>query len=89
LRGATHHHMEVIMELSAHMQRSGKANFSGQPCIKTQKISYEGATLVRGTGTSIPELPCHWQLNFRSSSLMSRELITWDNSQNPENSSTS
>jgi hypothetical protein len=29
--------MEVIMELSAHMQRSGKADFSGQPCIKTQK----------------------------------------------------
>jgi hypothetical protein len=47
------------MELSAHMQRSGKADVSGQPCIKTQKISYEGATPVRGTETSIPEMPCH------------------------------
>jgi hypothetical protein len=89
LRSATHHHMEVIMELSAHMQRSGKADFSGQPCIKTQKISYEGATLVRGMRTSIPEIPCHWQLTFRSSSLMSGELTKWDHYQNLENSSTS
>jgi hypothetical protein len=47
------------VELSAHMQRSSKAEFSGQPCIKTQKISYEGATSVRGMETSIPEMPCH------------------------------
>jgi hypothetical protein len=47
------------MDLSAHMQRSDKADFSGQPCIKTQKISYEGATPVRGMETSIPEMPCH------------------------------
>jgi hypothetical protein len=47
------------MELSAHMQRSGKADFSGQPCIKTQNISYEGETPVRGTETSILEMPCH------------------------------
>jgi hypothetical protein len=47
------------MELSAHMQRSGKAEFSSQPCIKTQKISYEGATPVRGMETSILEMPCH------------------------------
>jgi hypothetical protein len=59
LRSATHHHMEVIMELSAHRQRFGKADFSGQPCIKTQKISYEGVTPVRGTKTSITEMPCH------------------------------
>jgi hypothetical protein len=47
------------MELSAHMQRFGKADFSGQPCIKTQKISYEGANPVRDMKTSIPEMPCH------------------------------
>jgi hypothetical protein len=51
--------MEVIMELSANMQGSGKVDFSGQPCIKTQKISYEGATPIRGTETSIPEMSCH------------------------------
>jgi hypothetical protein len=36
-----------------------QSGFSGQLCIKTQKISYEGATLVRGMKTSIPEMPCH------------------------------
>jgi hypothetical protein len=41
--------MEIIMELSVHMQRSNKADFSGQPCIKAQEISYEGATPIRGT----------------------------------------
>jgi hypothetical protein len=37
----------------------GKADFSVQPCIKTQKILYEGATPVRGMETSIAEMPCH------------------------------
>jgi hypothetical protein len=47
------------MELSAHVQRSGKADFSGQPCIKTQKISYKGATPIRSTETLIAEMSCH------------------------------
>jgi hypothetical protein len=47
------------MELSAQMQRSSKADFSGQPCMNTQNITYEGATPVRGTETSILEMLGH------------------------------
>jgi hypothetical protein len=35
LNDATHHHMGDIMRHSAHMQRSGKVDSFGQPCMKT------------------------------------------------------
>ena len=35
LNAVTLHHMEDTMGHSKHMQRSGKVDFFGQPCIKT------------------------------------------------------
>jgi hypothetical protein len=43
--------MEDIMGRSALMQKSGNVDFSGQPCMKTQKISSEDVEHVRGMGT--------------------------------------
>jgi hypothetical protein len=39
LKDATHHHMEDIMGHSVLMQKSGKVDFSDQPCMKTRMIS--------------------------------------------------
>jgi hypothetical protein len=53
LKDVTHHHMEVIMGHSVLMQKSSKVDFSGQLCMKTQRILFEGVEHIRGTGTSI------------------------------------
>jgi hypothetical protein len=53
LKDVTHHHMEVIMGHSVLMQKSSKVEFSGQLCMKTQRILFEGVEHIRGTGTSI------------------------------------
>ena len=89
LNAVTLHHMEDIMGHSEHMQRYGRVDFSGQPCIKTRKTSSEGVDHVRGTATSTPEMPCHSLTTFRLSSLMSGELIIWDHSLNQRTMSTS
>ena len=72
------HHMEDIMVHSALIQRSGKVDSFGQPCMKTWKTSSGGVEHVKGMGISIQEMPCHSPTTFRLSSLMSRESITWD-----------
>jgi hypothetical protein len=59
LKDAIHHPMEDIMEHSVHIQRSGTANFSGQPCMKTPRNSSGDAEHVRNMATSIPEMSCH------------------------------
>jgi hypothetical protein len=59
LKDAIHHPMEDIMEHSVHIQRSGKADFFGQPCMKTPRNSSRDAEHVRNMATSIPEIPCH------------------------------
>jgi hypothetical protein len=51
--------MEDIMEHSVHIQRSGKADFSSQPCMKTPRNSSGDVEHVRNMATSIPEMPCH------------------------------
>jgi hypothetical protein len=51
LKDAIHHHMEDIMGHSALMQKSDNVDFSGQPCMKTQKISSGDVKHVRGMGT--------------------------------------
>ena len=56
---ATHHHMEDIMVHSAHIRRTGKVDYFGQPCMKIQRTSSGGVEHVRGTGISIKEMPCH------------------------------
>jgi hypothetical protein len=50
LKDATHHHMEDIMGYSALMQKFGRVDSIGQPCIKTQKISSGDMEHVRSTG---------------------------------------
>jgi hypothetical protein len=50
LKDATHHPMEDIMGYSALMQRFGRVDSFGQPCMKTQKISLGDVKRVRGTG---------------------------------------
>ena len=56
---ATHHHMEDIMGHSALIQKSSKADSSGQPCTITPKTSYGGVLHVKNMGVSIQEMPCH------------------------------
>jgi hypothetical protein len=51
LKDAIKHHMEDIMGHSALMQKSRNVDFSGQPCMKTQKISSKDVEHVRGMGT--------------------------------------
>jgi hypothetical protein len=46
LKDVTHHRMEDIMGHSALMLRSGKVDSSGQPCTKTPKNLYGGASRV-------------------------------------------
>jgi hypothetical protein len=65
------------MELSEHMQKSGKVDSSGQPYTKIQRTLSGGVDHVRGTVISTLEMPCHSPTTFRLSSLMSRESITW------------
>jgi hypothetical protein len=59
LKDAIHHPMEDTMEHSVHIRRSGKVDFSGQPCMKTQKNLSRDVEHVRNMGTSIQEMPCH------------------------------
>jgi hypothetical protein len=61
LKDVTHHHMEDIMRHSALMLRSNKVDSSGQPCAKTPKNLYGGASCVRNMGISMQETPCHSQ----------------------------
>jgi hypothetical protein len=49
-KDATHHHMEDIMGYFALMQRFGRVDSIGQPCMKTQKISSGDVEHVRSTG---------------------------------------
>ena len=79
---ATHHHMEDIMVHSTLIQRCGKVDSSGQPCLKTQKTSSKDVEHVRGIGISIQEMPCHSPTTSRSSSSMSGVLTTWDHFKN-------
>jgi hypothetical protein len=51
LKDAIHHHMEDIMGHSALMQKSSNVDFSGQPYMKTLKISFGDVEHVRGMGT--------------------------------------
>jgi hypothetical protein len=88
-RSATHHHMEDIMGYSVLIQRFGRVDSFGQPCMKTLEISSEGVEHVRGMGISIQEMPCHSPTTFRLSSLMSGELIIWDHFQSQRIVSTS
>jgi hypothetical protein len=75
LKDVTQHHMEDIMGRSVLMQKSGKVDFFGQPCMKTQRISSGGVEHVRGMGTSIQEMSCHSPTTYRSNSSMSVVLI--------------
>jgi hypothetical protein len=59
LKDAIHHLMEDIMEHSVHIQRSGRADFSSQPCMKTPRNSFGDAEHVKNMATSIPQMPCH------------------------------
>ena len=77
----THHHMEDIIVHFALIQRFGKVDSFGQPCMKTRKTSSEGVEHVRGMGILIQEMPCHSSTTSRLNSLMSGELITWDHFQ--------
>jgi hypothetical protein len=74
----TRHHIEDIIVHFALMQRSDKVDSFGQPCMKTWRISSRGVERVRGTETSIQEMPCHSPTISRLSSSMSGELTTWD-----------
>jgi hypothetical protein len=47
LKDATYHHIEGIMGYSALMQKFGRVDFIGQPCMKTQKISSGDVEHVR------------------------------------------
>jgi hypothetical protein len=47
LKDDTHHHIEDIMGYSALVQRFGRVDSFGQPCMKTQKISSRDVEHVR------------------------------------------
>jgi len=53
LKDAIHHPMEDIMEYSVHIQRSGKVDFSSQPCMGTPKNLFRDAEHVRNMAISI------------------------------------
>jgi hypothetical protein len=76
------------MEHSAHMTKFGSVDSFGQQCMKTQENSSEDVDHVRGTATSIQEMPCHSPTTFRLNSLMSGELTIWDHSHHQRNAST-
>jgi hypothetical protein len=59
LKDVIHHPMEDIMEHFVYIQRSGRAYFSGQPCMKTLTNSSRDAEHVRNMATSILEMSCH------------------------------
>jgi hypothetical protein len=88
LKDAIHHHMEDIMRHFAYMQRFGNVDSFGRQCMKTQEILSEGVDHVRGMAISNQEMPCHSPTTFRSSSLMSRGLITWDHSHHQRSANT-
>jgi hypothetical protein len=50
LKDAIHHHMEDIMEHFVHNRRSRRADFSGQPCMKTPRNSSRDAEHVKNHG---------------------------------------
>ena len=79
---ATHHHMVDIMAHSALIQRSGKVDSFGQPCMKTWRTSSGDVEHVRGIGISIQEMPCHSPTTSRSNFSMSGVSTTWDHFQN-------
>jgi hypothetical protein len=64
---------------SAHMQRFDNADSFGQQCMETQEILSKDVDHVQGTPISTI---------FRSNSLMSGELTTWDHSRHQRNAST-
>jgi hypothetical protein len=49
LKDATHHHIEDIIGYSALMQRFGRVDSIGQPCMKIQNISSKDVEHVRST----------------------------------------
>ena len=81
LNDVIHHHMEDIMAHSTLIQRFGKVDSFGQPCMKIRRTSSKGVEHVRGTGISIQEMPCRSPTTSRSSSLILGESTTWDHFQ--------
>jgi hypothetical protein len=74
----THHPIEFTMGHSKHMQRFGRVDSFGQPCMKTQRTLFKDVDHVRSMATSIQEMPCCSLTTSRSSYLIARVLITWD-----------
>jgi hypothetical protein len=74
LNDTTYHHMEDIIGHYEIMQRFGRVDSFGQPCIKTRRILSGDVDRVRGTGILIQEMPCHTPITSRLSSSMSGEL---------------
>jgi hypothetical protein len=61
---------------SEHMQRFGRVDSFGQPCMKTRRTLSEDADCVRSMATSIQEMPCRSLTTSRSSYLIAGVLIT-------------
>jgi hypothetical protein len=73
--------MEDIMGYSTVMQRFGRVDSFGQPCMMTPKTSSEDVKHVRGMEISIQEMPCHnlqvelfdvWEIDYMGSFLKSK-----------------
>ena len=88
-KDVTHHHMEGIMGHSSLMQKFGRVDFFGQPCMKKRKTSFEDVVHAKDMVISIQETPYHLPTIFKLSFLMSRVLITWDHFQNQRAMNTS
>ena len=64
------------MEHSIHIQKFGKVDFFGQPCMRTLRNLFRDVQHVRNMATSIQEIPCHWLTISKLNSLAVGELIT-------------
>jgi hypothetical protein len=67
---------------SDHMQRFGRMDSFGQPCMKTRRTLSKDVDHVRSMATSIQEMPCRSLTTSKSRCLIAGVLITWDHSQN-------
>ena len=77
LIGAMHHRTEGTTEHSGPMQRFGKVDSFGQPCMEMPRSSYGDVPDVRNTGISIPVTQCPCRAIFRWKSSTYGELTTW------------
>ena len=59
LKDVIHHHMEVIMGRSEHMQRYDSVDSSGQQCMKTQENLFGDVAHAKDMVISIQGMPCH------------------------------